>query len=74
MERTRSEHMKWCKERAHEYLEQGNTAAAYASMCSDLEKHPETANHSAIQMGMMLMLNGHLDTVDQMRNFIDGFN
>jgi hypothetical protein len=74
MEKSRSEHVQWCKERAYEYLEKGDVMAAYTSMCSDLEKHPATENHPAIGLGIMLSLNGHLDTVEEMRKFIDGFN
>src|SRR5262249_1375543 len=42
-ERTREEHLQWCKDRALEYLDEGNLASAIASMTSDLTKHPETA-------------------------------
>ena len=43
-------------------------------MGSDLSKHPETANHSGIQLGMMMLMGGHLKTSEQMRTFINGFN
>ena len=42
-------------------------------MGSDLGKHPETANHSAIQLGMMMLMAGHLTTPAEMRKFIEGF-
>lgn len=71
---TREEHLAWCKERALEYVEQGNLTDAYASMASDLTKHPETEKHAAIQLGMMLMVSGHLGTAQKMREFINGFN
>ena len=71
---TRSEHMDWCKKRALEYIEQGDLKRAYASMASDLGKHPETQGHPAIGLGMQLMLIGDLSTPDSMRKFIDGFN
>jgi hypothetical protein len=71
---TREEHLDWCKQRAREYVDRGDLSNAYASMASDLGKHPETEGHQAIQLGMMLMMGGHLSSAAEMRKFIDGFN
>lgn len=71
---TRNEHMDWCKERAFEYLESGDTNQAFISMMSDLGKHPETENHIGIQLGMIEMMTGNLSSIEQMRRFIDGFH
>lgn len=71
---TRAEHLAWCKERALEYVDRGDTANAYASMASDLSKHPETEKHAAINLGMMMLMSGHLSTAAEMRKFINGFN
>lgn len=71
---TRSEHMKWSKDRALEIAKSGDLAGAYASMASDLDKHPETECHQAIQLGMMLMMTGNLSSQSQMVEFIEGFN
>ena len=71
---TRAEHLEWCKRRALEYVEAGELPHAFTSMGFDLSKHPETANHSAIQLGAMLLFGGHLDTAEKMRKFILGFN
>ena len=71
---TREQHMAWCKKRALEYVDVGDLANAAASMASDLRKHPETENHSAIQLGMGLLMIGQLSTVEAMREFIEGFN
>jgi len=71
---SRQEHLEWCKKRAHEYLTRGDITSAMASMGSDLKKHPETHNHPAIELGVMLMLSGNLSTPEQARKFIDGFN
>lgn len=71
---TRQEHLDWCKRRALEYVDRGDLKNAYASMCSDLNKHNETANHPAIMLGMMLMMWNNLSTPNQMRDFINGFN
>ena len=71
---TRTEHLQWCKQRALEYVDANDFPQAFASMASDLGKHPETANHPAIRLGAMLMFSGNLRTVDEMRKFIEGFN
>jgi len=72
---TREQHLQWCKDRAFEILnESGNIGEAYASFCSDMNKHPETENHSAIQLGMMMLIGGHLQSKEEMKNFIEGFN
>ena len=71
---TRQEHLDWCKERALEYVDMGDLQNAYASMASDLSKHPETEKHAAISLGLMMMMGGHLSTADKMRTFIEGFN
>ena len=71
---TRGEHLAWCKQRALEYCDRGDLSDAFASMASDLGKHPETKNHSGIQLGMMMVMAGQLDTPEKMRNFINGFN
>lgn len=57
-----------------EYIEQGDVNNAWASMASDMGKHPETSNHIALELGMMLLISGKLSTVVEMRKFIEGFN
>ena len=71
---TRKEHLDWCKERALAYVDRGDTQQAFASMTSDLSKHPETAGNPAIMLGMQQMMSGLLSGVDDMRRFINGFN
>lgn len=71
---SREEHVQWCKNRALEYVEAGDLTQAFSSMGSDLNKHPETENHSGVELGMMLLMNGHLETPHKMREFINGFN
>jgi hypothetical protein len=70
----RKEHLDWCKERALKYVDDNDLINAFASMTSDLGKHPDTENHVGIEMGMMLVVSGQLDTQDKMRNYIEGFN
>ena len=71
---TRTEHLEWCKQRALEYVDMGDTTNAWASMASDMSKHPETEKHSALELGMMMLMAGHLSSSPKMRKFILGFN
>lgn len=71
---SRAEHVAWCKQRALEYVDAGDLQNALASMGSDLNKHPETANHPGIKLGLMLMMTGNLSTRDEMRRHIEGYN
>lgn len=72
----RQEHMQWCKDRALEYVDMGDNQQAFASLASDLGKHPETdgARKLCGELGMPMLLMGHLDSPEQMRDFINGFN
>ncbi len=70
----RTEHLQWCKDRALEYITMGDTSQAFASFCSDMSKHRETANHSALKLGFSLMFGGYLNTVTEMKKWIIGFN
>jgi hypothetical protein len=70
----RTEHLKWCKDRALEYVEAGELTEAFTSMISDLQKHPETEKHAGMQLGMGLLFSGHLDSASEMKKFIEGFN
>ena len=70
----RKEHLQWCKDRAMEYVDKDDVANAFISMASDLGKHPETADHAGIKLGLMLRIAGELDTPIKMRDFIEGFN
>jgi len=71
---TRRQHMDWAKTRALEYVEKGDLQGAFQSMASDLQKHEETRGHAGIHLGMMLLMQGHLDNSLKMREFIEGFN
>ena len=70
----RQERLEWCKQRALEYVDVGDLKQAVASMFSDLSKHDELQNHAGIQLGIMLMMSGNLETSEQVRDFIVGFN
>lgn len=70
---SREEHMAWCKQRALECVDMGDLDQAFASMMSDIRKHPETADHPGVMLGMMLRVGGGLASAAQMRDFINGF-
>lgn len=74
MKMTREEHIHWCKSRALEYVDAEYIYTAWASMISDLGKHKETEGHTAIQLGMMLLITGGLSSQQEMRKFIGDFN
>jgi hypothetical protein len=71
---TRSEHLEWCKKRAIEYCQMGDIRQAFASMGSDLNKHPDTRHHPAIGIGFKMMISGLLDDPQEMEKFIKGFH
>lgn len=71
---TRAEHLAWCKQRALAYCDAGDVSQAYASMGSDLSKHPETARHGGLEIGIMMLMGGMLNTPEKMAEFIRGFN
>lgn len=70
----RDAHMAWTKQRALEYVDQGDVVNALSSLFSDLGKHPATRDHGAIELGGMLAFTGHLQTPAQVREFIEGCN
>jgi hypothetical protein len=70
---TRAEHLAWAKERALEYADQGDTVNTLNSMLSDLQKHPETANHPGMLLGTREAVAGYLETPAQLRHWVEGF-
>lgn len=70
----RGEHLAWCKKRALEYVDRGDVQTAWASFVSDMKKHPDTSDHSALELGFMLSMTGNLKSPMEMRKFIEGFN
>jgi hypothetical protein len=70
---TRAVHLQWAKDRALEYVGAGALTEAFTSFHSDMNKHPETANHKALELGTMLLIGGHLNSQRQMREWIEGF-
>lgn len=73
---TRQKHLEWCKARALQYVDAGDTNQAFASFASDVRKNPETEDISdTIRMlGTPLLAAGMLDTPDKMREHIQGYN
>ena len=75
-ETTRQEHLDWCKMRALEYVDAGDCQQAFVSFASDISKHPETESISTLiaRLGMPLLIAGLLETPQQMRDHINGYN
>lgn len=71
---SREEHLQWCKDRALEYVKLGQMQDAFVSFGSDMNKHPETSDHSALSLGTQLFVAGHLSTAHEMEKWIVGFN
>ena len=71
---TGAEHLQWCKDRALAYADRGDNTNAIASMCSDMSKHPETANHAGLQIMVMLAMTSKFDRPGELRHFIEGFH
>lgn len=68
---TRSEHIRWCKQRAREHITRGDLSQAVASMISDLGKHPETAGFLFLSaIGLNAAARGDRREVE---SFINGF-
>ena len=71
---TRSEHLQRCKDRAIEYINNGDIQQGITSMMSDLTKHPETENHAGIGLAMGFLMIGKPSTISEAEKFINGFN
>lgn len=74
--RTRAEHLQFCKDRAMEYVNQGDLLNAVTSMMSDLEKHPETSSTKGAlgMLGMLAAQQAQLGDRDAVIRYIQGFN
>jgi hypothetical protein len=58
-----------------QYVDAGDNQSALASMCSDLMKHDETVHHASTnQLGLSLMMGGHLNSKAAMTKWIQGYN
>ncbi len=66
---SRADHVRWCKQRAREYLP-ADPAQAVTSMLSDLGKHPDTAQLAQTIGPMGLWA---AQSVTEARKFIEGF-
>jgi hypothetical protein len=72
----RALYLQQCKDRALAALEAGDILEAFYSMVSDLGKEEctKSAANLCTTLGVPLLLSGHLDTPQQMREWIVGFN
>lgn len=75
-QKTKAQHLAWCKERALEYVEKDSVSEAMASFASDMGKHPETQEVFATMMVLSmaaLMQDTTQGGTDNTRSFIEGF-
>lgn len=70
--KTRKEHLDWCKQRALEYVDDGDLVNAVNSMMSDIRKHPETNGTWGLMM--LGMYDANRGDVEAVRRWINGFN
>jgi hypothetical protein len=73
-ERTRDEHLQWCKDRALEILRTGDIAMAVASMLSDLTKWREPLYSQATLNTLSLAGMMFCKTPAEAKRWIEGFN
>jgi len=69
---TRDEHIAWCKQRALEYLDIGDTHNAVASMLSNLTKHDETREVVFGPLATVCIMAA--SNPAETRRFIEGFH
>jgi RNA polymerase-interacting CarD/CdnL/TRCF family regulator len=73
----RAEHLAWAKQRALEYVDDGDLQSAYASLASDLTKHRDTRTDPVlqrrVQAGMERLVDGELRTPEEMRRYIEAY-
>ena len=75
--RTREEHLKFCKDRAMEYVNKGNLLEGVTSMMSDLGQHPETAESAGgalAMLGLMACQQAQSGDREGVVRYIQGFN
>jgi len=71
---SKGEHLAYCKIRALAHVDSGDVRTGWKSFLSDMNKHPETATHVVLELGILLYTRGHLDNPGDMRSFIKAFN
>jgi hypothetical protein len=70
-----ADYIAWARARALAYVDRGETVQALSSLISDLGGRADTAEMAAVAslFGAALAATGHLDTAEQMREWIDSF-
>lgn len=71
---TRAQHLEWCKIRALRYCDENDPNQAFASMLSDMRKHEGTKDHAGLELMVQLKFSGLLESNEETRKFIEGFN
>jgi len=70
--KTRDEHLQWAKANARKYLEKREVANAIASMCLDLQEHPDFESILKIMepLGLLYAMQNDFDGACR---FVEGF-
>ena len=71
---TRTEHLRWCKERAIAYLDAGDLQNAVTSMGSDMRRHPKTDSPLLAFLFMAGMADAQRGDSAAVRKWVEGFN
>ena len=71
---TREEHLQWCKDRAMQYVNDGDLVNAVTSMMSDINKHEETADKGLSMLGIMAAMEATKGNLREVIRYIEGFN
>ena len=71
---TREEHLQWCKDRAMQYVNDGDLVNAVGSMMSDINKHEETADKGLGMLGIMAAMEATKGNRREVIRYIEGFN
>ena len=73
---TRQEHLQWCKDRAMEYVKDGDLLQAVTSMMSDINKHPETSDKGGVlgMLGILACQQAQAGDREGVVRYIQGFN
>ena len=75
MPETRAEYVKWCKDRAMDYVNRSDLLNGVTSMMSDMEKRDDTKLGPALtHMGLLAAMEATRGNRDFVERFIIGFD
>ena len=72
LSKERQEHLQWCKDRALKLLP--DCFQALSSFYSDMCKNEQTSNHTGLPLSYELNFYGFLNSPEEVREHIEGFD